>query len=364
MMIRRVGEMEAKSLRRGSPFRWKDERLGTQVRRRSTGSDERGAVLVLALVFLVSVSAIVGGLATWTTNDLNNTTHFASARSLQFAASSATETAIQNIRYAPLLSTTQTLNASPPSACWGTSPSIVTTNGSTMAVWCSTVWTPTSANTRVVTFSTCLSTVSAAACALNPYLQAVVTFDDYPSGVVSAPTGAQCVAYCGTGITVNSWLFSPTVPTVTALSTSGGGAGGSITGGTTVTITGSGFVNGASTVNFVEESGGVPATDNTVLPASNVVVNSSTSLTAVSPEVIEGTTYFVTVTTPTGSKRLHLQWNWSDIYLRFDSPNGNAHNPHLGIERRGHVHIYHRYRLRHWCHRGLRGGIRWICFQS
>ncbi len=310
MAFREVGEME-KDL--STPRSWvrhlhalneRLARVGSRVRLGRTERDEAGAVLVLALLFLGSVGLVVGALASWTTNDLNNTAHFASARSLQFAASSATETAIQNIRYTPLLLTTQTLNASPPSACWGTSPSTpstVTSNGSTMAVWCSTVWTPTSANTRVVTFSTCVSTMSASACALTPYLQAVVTFDDYPSGVVSAPSGAQCVAYCGTGITVNSWLFSPTVPTVTAISTSGGGAGGSITGGTTVTITGSGFVSGASTVNFVEESGGAPASDNTVLPASNVVFNSSTSLTAVSPEVIEGTTYFVTVTTPTGT---------------------------------------------------------------
>lgn len=56
-------------------------------------------------------------------------------------------------------------------------------------------------------------------------------------------------------------------PTVTAVSPNGGPAAG----GTTVTVTGSGFVNGATTVDF-----GVAA-------STNVTVNSSTSLTAISP---------------------------------------------------------------------------------
>ena len=134
--------------------------------RNGAARDETGAVLVLALVFLIAVGGIVGALANWATNDLNNTAKFTSARSLQYAATSVTQTAIQSMRYAPLLSTAQglqTLNASPPSYCWGTggNSSLTTVEGTTsenMTVWCSTVWTPTSGNTRVVTFSTCLST--------------------------------------------------------------------------------------------------------------------------------------------------------------------------------------------------------------
>jgi hypothetical protein len=270
--------------------------------RLGAGHDEAGAVLVLALVFLLTVSLIVGALMSWTTNDLNNTSKFASARSLQYAATSATETAIQAIRYTPLLwtgQTLQTLNASPPSYCWGSGPtSQLTTDSDSMAVWCSTAWTPTSANSRVVTLSTCQSGVSAAVCASNPVLQAVVTFDDYPPLLVSSPTTGQCVVYCGTAITVNSWLWSPTVPTVTALSSNSG----LITGGTSVSITGSGFVSGATSVNFIEESNGTPATDNVVLTVApaNVTFNSSGSITVSTPSVTEGSTYFVTVTTPTG----------------------------------------------------------------
>ena len=264
------------------------------------GRDDAGAVLVLALVFLVAVSLIVGALASWSSNDLNNTSQFKLARSLQNAVSNVTNVAIQSIRYTPLLSTT--LNASPPAPCWGTSSSALASSGDNpaVAVWCSTDWTPTSTETRVVTLSACLSNVaSAAACASNPVLQAVVTFDDYPSGV-SAPTMGQCVVYCGTGMTVNSWVWSPVVPVVTSISTTSGLNTGPITGGTSVTISGTGFVNG-TTVNFVEETADTPTSDNVVLSATSVVVVSATVITAVAPAVIVGTTYFVTVTTPGGT---------------------------------------------------------------
>ena len=268
--------------------------------RRERGG-EAGAILVLALLFLVVVGGVVGSLATWAQNDLNNTAKFTAARSVQYAADSATEVAIQDIRYTPLLSAGQTLNASPPTYCWNnpSSPELPAVDGVSMNVWCSTVWNPSSANTRVVTFSTCQSSVSAAASAANPLLQVVATFDDYPTNVISAPTTAQCVVYCGTGMTVDSWVWSPVVPTVTGLSTSSG----TIKGGTSVTVTGTGFVNssGASTVNLIEESGGSPLPANVSIPGTSVVVNSSTSITFVTPSVISGSTYFVAVTTPGGT---------------------------------------------------------------
>jgi hypothetical protein len=299
--------------------------------RRGAGRDDAGAVLILALVFLLVVGGIVGSLAAWATNDLDNTAHFTSARSLQYAAESAVELAIQNIRYTPLLLATQadptpTLNASPPVACWGTAPSEPpAVDGQSLAVWCSTVWYPSSSFTRVVTISACpvTSTMTAASCAQNPYLQAVVTFDDYPPGGVSAPnttTPVPCLSpavggYCGTTMSVNSWDWSPVVPTVSSISP----ASGLITGGT-ITVTGSGFVAGATSVNFVSESGGtpneygviapIPAPGSAVVPAVGIisvpassvtVTNGGTSLTSLVPAVDQGTTFFVTVTTSGGT---------------------------------------------------------------
>ncbi len=286
--------------------------------------DERGSSLILALVFIVAVSLIITALATWALNDLNNTAVFSSARSLQNAAQSATEVAIQSIRYTPLISasvTPNTLNASSPSYCWGNGPSseLATTDftnvpfsgGAYVAVWCSTAWNPLSTNTRVVTFSTCLAgalpsdgspptsavTTAATACAANPTLQVIVTFDDYPPFVTGAASLGPCATYCGSTKTVNNWVWSPTVPSVTLpISPSSG----SVAGGTTVSITGTGFVSG-STVSFIRESGGTPTLSNVVVASSSISINSSTSITAVAPAVTAAGTYFVIVTTPTGS---------------------------------------------------------------
>lgn len=265
---------------------------------RRTGN-ESGSVLVLALLYLVAISLILGALASWVTNDLNNSSRFASARSLQFAANSATELAIQNIRYAPLLSAGQTLNASPPGYCWGSgAPSQLagnSVNGIGVEVWCSTVWSPSSANTRVVTFSACLSGVSATTCAINPKLEAVVAFDDYPPGV-STPNSGVCATYCGSGLTIESWLWAPQLPTITSINP----PFGAVTGNTTISITGTGFVNG-STVNFVQETGATPSSANVILQATGVTVSGSTTMSVVVPTVTSGASYFITVTTPAGT---------------------------------------------------------------
>jgi hypothetical protein len=230
--------------------------------------DETGAVLILALVFLLVAGVIIGSLVTWSSDDLLNTSNLQGSRSLVYSAGGATDIAIQGARYtapdslttaltagqtgitqltdsnglnAPIAAgdsvtigsgaTAQTVTATAAAAinattisvasftstyaqpantviyddtCNGTSPS-VTIGGNAMSVWCSLVWTPESASTRVETFSACPATQSASACTANPYVQAVVTFDDYPTPIGLATTSA-CTAYCGAGMTVNSWV--------------------------------------------------------------------------------------------------------------------------------------------------------------
>jgi hypothetical protein len=172
--------------------------------------DETGGTLIMALAYVVIVGSVVGALGGWIVNDLNNSTRFAAARAQQSALSSAVEVATQSIRYAPLIGTglSQTVaTLLNPSYCWGSSsPSTLTgVNGASISVWCSTVFSPTSTTTRVVTFSACLSTTGAAACSATPLLQSVVTFDDYPTtgGVVN--TGV-CTSTCGEGMAVGSWV--------------------------------------------------------------------------------------------------------------------------------------------------------------
>ena len=190
---------------------------------RSGRRDEQGAILVLALIYIFAVGLIVAALATWASNDLKNTAKFTSARATSYSATAAMNVAIQSMRYHSQLSGNVTQNvATPLSYCWtpvgNPQVSQLTTNGVTVAVWCSTVENLASAATRVVTFSACQSTLNASssagaissaasACAASPLLQAVVTFDDYPPGG-SAPLTTQCTTWCGEGSTIDTWIWA------------------------------------------------------------------------------------------------------------------------------------------------------------
>jgi hypothetical protein len=166
----------------------------------------------------VSVSLIVGALADWAMNDLNNTTHFQNASSLDNAVSGATEIAIQSMRYYPLYSTTQSPNVA---NCWtpnGTLASDVLINNDLVGVWCDTLENLQSPNTRRVTFYACPVTAANVAngtdtggwCKLNPALTAVVTFDDYPSGggglLTQTCSGGPGV--CGFAATTDQWTWA------------------------------------------------------------------------------------------------------------------------------------------------------------
>ena len=188
-------------------------------------ASERGSSLILALVYIVSVSLIVGVLADWAMNDINNTTHFQTASSLDNAVSGATEVAIQSMRYYPQYPATLTTNN-----CWtppgGTNnASDVPINGQLVGVWCSTVLNLQSPNTRIVTFTACpvtaanVLTPSAATSIMGnclsglvpgPSLKAKVTFDDYPSGggglLTSVCTGGP--GFCGFAATTTQWTWS------------------------------------------------------------------------------------------------------------------------------------------------------------
>jgi hypothetical protein len=205
--------------RKGS---WRVRSEGVTPRR---GKDERGSSLILALVYIIAISLIVGALADWAMNDLTNTTHFQNASSLDNAVSGATEVAIQSVRYYPYLVTSgANENVSGDFGnCWNptsTSASDVPINSYLVAVWCSTKENLQSPNTRIVTFVACpVTTTSVNAtnepqtkgtCALSPTLEAQVTFDDYPSGggglLTQTCSGGQGV--CGFAATTNQWTWT------------------------------------------------------------------------------------------------------------------------------------------------------------
>ena len=195
------------------------ERL--RARRASGPSAESGSVLILALVYIISISLIVGALADWAMNDLNNTTRFQSTSSLDYAASSATQVAIQSIRYTPLYSQTQNPLLG---YCWappsGTYVSQLNNfNGFNVTVWCSTVENLASSNTRTVSFYTCKSPTTAPtnsaqaladgeACYTQPLLYAQVAFDDYLPGATTLGTTCAGPGYCGFGATELQWSWS------------------------------------------------------------------------------------------------------------------------------------------------------------
>ena len=281
----------------------------------SEGRDDAGAILILALVFLVAVSLIVTGLLTFVGGSLRATASFSNERSVEAAATSAVNLAIQNSRFT---FAGQMQNAfgngstgPPPSACWfdgsGNPQQPPAFNGVQVDVWCSMVWQPYSANTRTITYSACSNpSDTAAQCAATPLLQAVEVFDDYPPGIgvpLANPVQCNYYNYCGQSMTQVSWQWTPTVPAVTSISPTST----TIAGGVPLTINGTGLLQGSS-VRLVQESGGTATSANVVItiPAAQVTCNSPTngtcaSLTVTAPSVTSGTAYFVTVTGPTGT---------------------------------------------------------------
>lgn len=189
--------------------------------RRRRGDLERGAILVLALVFVVAVGLVATALATWATNDLNNSKTFTSVEALHSDATGMMKMSVQYMRYNPLISSNQAIGvASPVIACWGgTDPTKVPViDNLQVAVWCSTVWNPSSASTRTVTFYACPASVPASVCTTpgKTLLTEVVVYDDYPAGV-NAPIQALCTISCGSGMTVNGSTWGPSTIDVQAV---------------------------------------------------------------------------------------------------------------------------------------------------
>lgn len=195
--------------------------------RRGCAGDEAGAVLLLALAYIVAVSLIVGALADWAMNDLNNTTHFNATSQLHIAVSSVTNLAIQNIRYAPDPSTAANLISTPLGPCWapatGSPPNVsqYPMDTYTVAVWCTTATAFASDKTRTVTLYACLSSLTSSStsgnvstamtsCQSSPLLTAIVVFDDYPAQGAPGQT-VQCnvgLGQCGEGMKLLSWLWN------------------------------------------------------------------------------------------------------------------------------------------------------------
>jgi hypothetical protein len=297
-------------------------------------NDESGAILILALVFLVAVSLIVTGLLTLVGTSLTDSGTFSNDRSLEYAATDAVNLAIQNTRYS--FDPYSLLDAAAPQSCltYGSNPGYPVTvpPGAVQTyidVYCSMVWQPDNADgyTRTITYSACVtgSSVTATTCAAAPLLQAIVAFDDNPPGSVAPsinPTKCTPISSngsCGESMTQLSSQWNPVVPVVSSISPTSGPT----TAGTTVQINGTGFVAG-ETVNFLQESSGAPtnpANENGYNPpvqATVVATPPSTCalpncLQVTSPVVLTGSTYFVTVTTPGGTSAFSAVFTYNAV---------------------------------------------------
>jgi len=134
------------------------------------------------------------------------------------------------------------------------------------------------------------------------------------------------------------FTYQPVVPHITGV-TSPTGAQGSAAGGSAVTITGSGFLDNVAgdqtKVNFVDT-----ADTSIVVPAPYVKVsaysNGVQSITASTPAISTGTTYYVTVTTAPGgtsSQQAAFEWTFQplDPVVSGVTPTSGAAGTHITV---------------------------------
>ncbi len=137
---------------------------------RKASRDEAGAVLILALVFVVIIAFMLVALVDLTGNDLLNTLNLRNQRSVEYAADGSVDAAIEMVRFQPAEGG---LHQSCPVTSF-TGPNSL--NGIAIWVYCAPLQ-PTQPGTRLVQFTACPT--SASCTSGTGLLQAVVTYDDF-----------------------------------------------------------------------------------------------------------------------------------------------------------------------------------------
>lgn len=165
----------------------------------SAGGDDRGAILILALVFMIVTSLAVYTLSTWAGNSLIQAESFKSGSELTYATGAAVQMEAQSLRYA-FQSTTSGFESCTPGS--GTS---ITLDSQSVTVYCSIVDQANSAASRVITFDACESTSTETECESNPYLQATYTYDDYSASDEDGCTSTSDEVTCGSGMSITGW---------------------------------------------------------------------------------------------------------------------------------------------------------------
>lgn len=178
---------------------------GLRARRRPRVLDESGAVLVLALVFMVVAALLVTGLTAWSGNDIKNIGNFKTTRSAVYAAGGAIQIATWNIRY----SYQGTGSGFCPTSDSSTSTDPFTLDNEAIDVWCTITTNEGSSDSRKVTLSAYpVADCSPTGCSGSPYIQSEVIFNDYSSTNVNECSSTTTTT-CGSGQTVVSWVVQP-----------------------------------------------------------------------------------------------------------------------------------------------------------
>jgi hypothetical protein len=190
------------------------------MRRIRTGSDEEGAILILALIFVIIVTLSIFGLITFGGVGILNATNLQGQRSLEYAADGATTASIQSVRYSyyNFSNDPQPVDCLPDGAVLTLPPNPTTgisqsttadmpIDGDDMVVDCIAGLPDSSVPqyTRIVTFYACLQAV-APCTANNSIVAATVDFEDTSATGVDQCTGATAVSTCGVGETISSWV--------------------------------------------------------------------------------------------------------------------------------------------------------------
>ena len=172
--------------------------------------DDRGASLILALVFIVVVAVIVGTISSLTLNDLRNTGKFDSASAQAYSASGVANVAIQSVRYKP--QSALGVSAGALGQCWGptSSSSEWTFNNVQVEIWCETTVNNGSPQSRVVSMFACNTkfTTIPSKCQSTPLLTVVEAYDDYSKlGTDTCSSTNFGPSACGFGATTLAWTW-------------------------------------------------------------------------------------------------------------------------------------------------------------
>gem|GEM_PF-2074370 len=187
-------------------------RIKSRVDRPERSDSEAGAILILALIFLVAISFAIMSLSNWTESSLNNSLKFQNTSERLYAAEGVTQLALRASRYT-FLNGVPSANVSG-YICPGTlSPILI--NDIYIQDWCSTQTYQFGTITREISITACLmpsasTTLVGADCDIGSenvpnLLSAVISIDDISSSHRTNQCAFSDESACGASMTIVSW---------------------------------------------------------------------------------------------------------------------------------------------------------------